>query len=69
MLYQRQMWLHFQNAWTQWNLGVVDDDVWAGYQKVICDDLVGTDTRMTWWSDVHAYALSESFANMVRSRR
>jgi hypothetical protein len=30
VLYQRQMWLHFQNVWTQWQLGVIDAGVWKG---------------------------------------
>lgn len=67
VLYQRQMWLHFQNVWTQWKLGVIDDGVWAGYQKVICDELVGTDARLTWWNQNHAYSLADGFATLVRS--
>ena len=67
VLYQRQMWLHFQNVWTQWKLGVIDDGVWAGYQKVICDELVGTDARLTWWTQNHAYSLSDGFTKLVRS--
>lgn len=47
VLYQRQMWLHFQNVRTQWTLKVIDDGVWMGYQKVICHDLVGTDAKLT----------------------
>lgn len=67
VLYQRQMWLHFQTVWTQWELGVIDDGVWAGYQNAICDDLVGTDAKLTWWNQVHAYALSDSFVDLIRN--
>ena len=67
VLYQRQMWLHFQNVWTQWKLGVIDDGVWQGYQNIICDDLVETDAKLAWWSEVHAYALSDDFSNLIRN--
>lgn len=65
VLYQRQMWLHFQNVWTQWNLGVLGDDIWSGYRNVICDDLVGTSARREWWRETHRYALSDGFARMI----
>ena len=67
VLYQRQMWLHFQNVWTQWKLGVIDDGVWKGYQNIICDDLVGTDAKLAWWNQVHAYALSEGFSDLIKN--
>jgi len=67
LLYQRQMWLHFQNVWTQWKLGVFPDDVWVGYRHVICDDMVGTPAEKQWWREVHRYALSEDFAFLVES--
>lgn len=66
VLYQRQMWLHLQNVWTQWKLGVIDDGVWKGYQKVICDDLVGTKSKLEWWSQTHAYALSDAFLDLIK---
>lgn len=65
VLYQRQMWLHFQNIWTQWQLGVLNDDVWAGYERVICGDLVRTRAQKNWWRDTHAYALSADFSRLV----
>ena len=65
VLYQRQMWLHFQNVWTQWRLGVIDDQIWIGYKHVICRDLVGTSARKKWWRDTHADALSEDFGGLV----
>ena len=65
VLYQRQMWLHFQNVWTQWKLGVVDDGVWKGYKHVICDDLLGTEEQQAFWKSVHADALSEDFTAEV----
>jgi hypothetical protein len=64
-LYQRQMWLHFQNVWTQWQLGVLDDEVWAGYEWVICGDLVKTQTKKNWWRDKHSKALSLEFARQI----
>lgn len=27
------MWLHFQNVWTQWKPGVIDDGAWAGKRR------------------------------------
>ena len=67
VLYQRQMWLHFQNVWTQWRLGVLDDGVWKGYRRIICDDLVGTDAELAWWNQVHAYALSDDFSDLIKN--
>jgi len=67
VLYQRQMWLHFQNVWTQWKLGVIDDDVWGGYERVICDDLMSTPQRLQWWRDVHAAAMSTGFVRLVEN--
>jgi hypothetical protein len=67
LLYQRQMWLHFQNVWTQWKLGVIDDGVWKGYRNVICDDMIATDKRLAWWNQVHANALSEDFVKLIRN--
>lgn len=61
VLYQRQMWLHFQNVWTQWRLGVIDNAVWAGYRRVLCNDLLGTPVKRDWWAAAYAYALSEEF--------
>lgn len=65
ILYQRQMWLHFQNVWTQWQLGVLSDEVWAGYEQVICGDLVETQARKNWWKDNHAYALAADFSRLI----
>lgn len=66
-LYQRQMWLHFQNVWSQWRLGVIEDQVWGGYLKVICGDLVGEERTMNWWREQHRYALSEGFVSLIES--
>lgn len=67
VLYQRQMWFHFQNVWTQWGLGVIDDGVWMGYRNVICDDLVGTEEQRQWWDGAHAYSLSDGFKTVIEA--
>jgi len=66
-LYQRQMWLHFQNVWTQWRLGVIGDDVWNGYRYVICDDMLATPARRQWWRAHHAKAMSVEFVTLVEA--
>ena len=67
VLYQRQMLLHFQNVWTQWRLGVIEDQVWDGYANVICGDLAGDARSKAWWREQHRYALSEGFAALIES--
>ena len=62
-LYQRQMWLHFQNVWQQWELGTLDNGVWQGYERVICRDLLGDDAARQQWRDRHVYALSAQFVS------
>jgi hypothetical protein len=63
ILYQRQMWLHFQNVWQQWKLGTLDNGVWQGYERVICRDLLGAETARQQWQDWHVYALSAEFVS------
>lgn len=65
VLYQRQMWFHFQNVWTQWQLGVTNDGVWAGYEMIICGDLVKTQAQKNWWRDNHTQALSADFSRLI----
>jgi hypothetical protein len=67
ILYQRQVWLHFQNVWTQWQLGVFDDQIWTGYMYVICSDLVGSSARKEWWRATHSSALSTKFSILIES--
>jgi hypothetical protein len=62
-LYQRQMWLHFQNVWQQWQLGTLDNGVWQGYERVICRDLLGDETARQQWREQHEYALSAEFVS------
>jgi hypothetical protein len=62
-LYQRQMWLHFQNVWQQWQLGTLDNGVWQGYERVVCRDLLGDETARQQWREQHIYALSAEFVS------
>ena len=64
-LYQRQMWLHFQNVWQQWELGTLDNGIWEGYERVICRDLLGDEAARQQWQETHAFALSTEFVNHV----
>ena len=65
-LFHRQMWLQFQNVWTQWRLGTLDDGVWQGYKNVICD-IVSEPRVKKWWRDRYARALSGDFVAVVES--
>jgi hypothetical protein len=60
-LYQRQMWLHFQNVWQQWELGTLDNGIWEGYERVICRDLLSDEAARRQWQETHAFALSTEF--------
>ena len=64
-LYQRQMWLHFQNVWQQWELGTLDNGIWEGYQRVICRDLLADEEARQQWQETHAFALSTEFVSHV----
>jgi hypothetical protein len=64
-LYQRQMWLHFQNVWQQWELGTLDNGIWEGYERVICRDLLGDEAARKQWQETHAFALSTEFVRHV----
>ena len=67
VLYERQLWLHFQNVWTQWQLDVIDDQIWTGYLHVICHDIVGTSAKKEWWRANHSSALSTRFSILIES--
>lgn len=62
-LYVRQLWLNFQNVWTQWKLGTVDQGVWLGYEAALCDILSSPGMRSEWGR--HAPALDRDFVNLV----
>ena len=64
-LYQRQMWLHFQNVWQQWELGTLDNGIWEGYERVICRDLLSDEADRQQWQETHAFALSTDFVSHV----
>ena len=64
-LYQRQMWLHFQNVWQQWELGTLDNGIWEGYERVICRDLLSDEAARQQWQETHAFALSTEFVSHV----
>jgi len=62
---QRQMWLHFQNVWQQWELGTLDNGIWEGYERVSCRDLLRDDATLQRWREEHAFALSTEFVSHV----
>ena len=64
-VYYRQLWLSFQNAWQQWELGVVGDDVWMGYNSALCGIMAASGPRQDW--PRHAHALSQSLVRIVES--
>ena len=64
-LYQRQMWLHFQNVWQQWELGTLDNGIWEGYERVICRDLLSDEAARQQWQETHAFALSTEIVRHV----
>ena len=64
-VYYRQLWLSFQNAWQQWELGVVSDDIWAGYNSALCGVMAVSGPRKEW--PRHAPALTQRFVRVVES--
>ena len=61
--YTRQLWLNFQNVWMQWRLAVLDDQLWGGYENVLCALLDNPGIRMEWSN--HASALDPGFVTLV----
>lgn len=64
-LYYRQLWLHMQNVWSQWKLGIVDDDVWEGYERSMCVILFSGFEAEARWKREHSPAFSEEFVAKV----
>ena len=65
-LFSRQRWLFFQGIWTQRRLGVLDDQVWGAYERVICE-VLGDDAgdREEW--PKHVRILDPEFVSMVEA--
>ena len=64
-MYYRQLWLHMQNVWSQWKLGIVEDDVWEGYERAMCTILFSTFEGEERWIKDHSPAFSEEFVAYV----
>ncbi len=64
-LFTRQLWLNFQNVWTQWKLGVIDDQLWTGYESAMCEIMASPGMRSQWPRHAHAYA--QEFVELVES--
>ena len=44
----RSLWLGMQTLYRQWTLGVLPDEEWSVYKKVICVNIGGRGTRALW---------------------
>ena len=64
-MYNRSNWLFLQGVWIQHNLGVLDDRVWASYERIICDLISRPGNRADW--PPHARALDSAFVQIVES--
>ncbi len=63
--YNRQYWLSFQNVFYQYQLGVLEEEIWNGYLRIICIDIQKPGFRETWQD--HANVLSPDFVAVVES--
>ena len=61
----RQSLLTLQNVYFQNELGVLDERVWEGYRRVVCELWSNSGVRATW--ELHRQALDPGFAAMVES--
>lgn len=62
-LFYRNFWLNHQNTFFQRRLGVIDENVWAVYRRIICDVISRPGARLTWPD--HAAVLDSEFIAMV----
>ncbi len=65
-LFSRQRWLFFQGVWTQRRLGVLDDQVWGAYERVICEVLRDEAGDREEWPN-HVRILDPEFVSMVEA--
>lgn len=61
----RQSLFTLQNVYFQNDLGVLDERVWEGYRRVVCEVWSNAGVRATW--DLHRPTLDPGFASMVES--
>ncbi len=64
-IFNRSNWLFLQGVWIQRNLGVLDDRVWASYERIICEIIRSDGTREDW--PAHTAALDPDFVEIVES--
>ena len=64
-LFYRQLWISFQNAWVQWGLGAVEDEIWAGYNTGMCGIISVPGPSQEW--PRHAPVLHPGFVRLVES--
>jgi hypothetical protein len=65
-LFSRQRWLFFQGIWTQRRLGVLDDQGWGAYERVICTELLIRRGNREEWPN-HAGILDPEFVRVVEA--
>ena len=61
----RSFWLGMQTIYRQWQLGVLPDDEWTVYRKVICANIAVRGTRTLWPQE--ATMLIPVFVKVVES--
>ena len=64
--HNRQYWLHFQNVYLQHQLGVLGDDLWRTYHRIVCADFDQRPGLRSTWSD-HSSVLDPRFVALVES--
>lgn len=64
-VFYRNFWLNHQNTFFQRRLGVIDEDVWAVYQRIICDVMARPGARLK-WSD-HSSVLDPEFVALAEN--
>lgn len=62
-LFYRQFWLNHQNNHFQRRLGVIDDDVWGVFERIICFQTSKSGVRATWPD--HTNVLDAAFIAIV----
>jgi hypothetical protein len=65
LAHNRGFWLNFQNVYLQYQLGVLAEEVWGTYSRIICTDISRHGLRATWGD--HSAILDPEFVAVVES--
>ena len=66
-LFLRASFRNYENYYYQYRLGYFEEEIWAGYEQQIIDQ-VTRGLGVAWW-EVHQVAFGKAFVEFVNSRK